>query len=125
MWPPLFHHLLWKQKKGQKPAALTVPLNHLHNLLHSWNKQYHSNINKEWLQTQELDEKQENESSYTCCSSDDRNAPFNRSRAAEGSTNFLFDPIIRANKYWSSCINTIFLFSYRKHGMHTLTTINL
>lgn len=35
----------------------------------------------------------------TCCSSGDRNAPFKRSRAAEGSTNLRFDPIIRANKY--------------------------
>lgn len=59
--------------------------------------------------------------SRTCCSSGDRNAPFKRSRAAEGSTNLRFDPIIRANKYWSSCINTIFLFSCRdsKRQQHT------
>ena len=52
----------------------------------------------------------------TCCSSGDRNAPFKRSRGAEGSTNLRFDPIIRANKYWSSCINMIFLFSYKKYS---------
>ena len=87
------YHLFLKHYKGQKKQALKSHTIMFTAYSTAETKQHHSDGHKASLQAPGL------EASCTCCSSGDRNAPFKRSRAAEGSTNLRFDPIIRANKY--------------------------